>query len=467
MVKWLKFFFLSYFSNRYAREAAERRFLNLLLALVLSIVLIFGGLATGYRLSFGAHYKKASEFKEFAYAAFAGDAQSSVPLSVDDGILSTPQPAQTVNSFANGEYSLNGYMLIIDARPRSQTYAEFEAYCREKDGERKIAYSEWLELSETDREQYPTFGIEYKPTSVDISSRRGEYESYFESIKTADEKTYEKYAELSEKTQTGELGKTDYECALYELYIAAYYPSLAEYESYGNAPTLKTYYLNTVKTAECAKYLIMFRDEMYASFFTDGGISVRLDGKYGIAYSCSITPDTSRARARDLFDGLISSVFERGLSLDTTIYMINVLMALPWILIAFVACALLLSVALRFAKHDCSGFIDSCKTVGAFLFVSGVTAFVFGWVISYFAAREMSFQLTILVYAIVFAVRTVVYAITEIVRCRKNNARIADVEPIAATRLTPIPITHEAPPADDPFDPFDETRQDAENSPQE
>ena len=96
------------------------------------------------------------------------------------------------------------------------------------------------------------------------------------------------------------------------------------------------------------------------------------------------------------------------------------------------------------------------------VFVSGVTAFVFGWVISYFAAREMSFQLTILVYAIAFAVRTVVYAITEIVRCRKNNARIADVEPIAATRLTPIPITHEAPPADDPFDPFDETRQDAE-----
>ncbi|MDE6399017.1 MAG: hypothetical protein K2L51_06825, partial [Clostridiales bacterium] len=253
MINWLKFFFLSFFADRYAREAAERRFLNLLLGFVLSIVLIFGGLAIGYRLSFGTHYAKASEFKEFAYAMF-NDAETFVSISADNGTLTAmPPAAQTVNSLTDGEYSLNGYMLIIDTRRKDQTYAEFDAYYATNDGMRKIAYSEWLALSDDDRAEYPVFGIEYKPTAVDIQSRRGEYQAYFDGLETEDAQAYEKYAQLSAKLENDEIDIADYDCALYELYAATYYPSFAEYERYGNAPTLKTYYLNTVKTEKCVK----------------------------------------------------------------------------------------------------------------------------------------------------------------------------------------------------------------------
>ena len=73
MVNWLKFFFLSFFSDRYAKQAAERRMLNALACVLIALVLLFGGLLTGYVSSFGKHYAAATEFREFAYSVFASD----------------------------------------------------------------------------------------------------------------------------------------------------------------------------------------------------------------------------------------------------------------------------------------------------------------------------------------------------------------------------------------------------------
>ena len=231
MVNWLKFFFLSFFSDRYAKEAAERRMLNALACVLIALVLLFGGLLTGYVSSFGKHYAAATDFREFAYSVFASDGNG-VEFSIGGNKMSANKQ---VEKLTDGD----GYALIIDTRPVRTTYDDFIAFCTDKSGAR-IDYAAWLALDEEQRKNY-AFGIEYSGKAIDVAARAESYEQYFDT-ESASEQAKAEFAQLKEQVNSNKITQVEYNNLLYELYVKRYYPSMSNFERYGNAPTVRTYY---------------------------------------------------------------------------------------------------------------------------------------------------------------------------------------------------------------------------------
>ena len=94
MTEWLKFYFLGFFSQKLTRQAARRRYLNVVLGILLTFILLFAGLFMGYTCSFGKHYGNSSQFREFVYSVFAsGDKHKDIHISVKDGKLNADIPS--------------------------------------------------------------------------------------------------------------------------------------------------------------------------------------------------------------------------------------------------------------------------------------------------------------------------------------------------------------------------------------
>ncbi|MBD5131305.1 MAG: hypothetical protein HDT28_01730 [Clostridiales bacterium] len=133
MVAWLKFYFLSFFSNRISKEGATRSIANSIVSLVLAFMVICCGLIAGYVVSFNKHYGSSPDFSEFAYSIFA-DGEQSIELSVSNGKLNAliPDGVEFINGFADEscDYNKNGYSLVVDTRgaldaEQKTKYAEY------------------------------------------------------------------------------------------------------------------------------------------------------------------------------------------------------------------------------------------------------------------------------------------------------------------------------------------------------
>ena len=175
-----------------------------------------------------------------------------------------------------------------------------------------------------------------------------------------------------------------------------------------------------------SRYMMMLDDRCVCAFVNDKGISMLIDGNYGNA-NIALTAETAPQDAASALDGFIGGVFSSVRSIDAGLYFVNLMTALPFLLIAFAVTVVVLILAGKFGHSDhVNGVWGALKTVGSFLFVSGAAAFISAIIFSRLFSRSSAYMYTLYVFVAVFAVRTIVQAVVEIVSARKNKQTVRD-----------------------------------------
>ena len=441
MKKWLKFYFLGFFNDKYGKEAANRSFFNVLLGLLLTVILIAGGISAGYAASFGKHYNDAEVFRDFLYSAFVSSDGSGIELKMQDGKLCAEIPdKERVNGFLEEEYSFNGYKLIVDTNPAETVFDDFKLVCKDANGV-ELSYEDYLKLPETGKKNGSVV-FEYSGKPLDVTLKQADYIAYLDKLSDEADSQYDgdaakAYGELKHKRNSGEITEEQYAVEIYTLYAKNYYPSYSRIESYGAAPTLRTYYTQAELIQNEDKYLILLDDTFICSFTTANGITVNFAGYYmGVSDGVVSAKGMSTQDARANIDKFVKQCFAGSGGLIFFVYIVNIfnvfllLIAIILILALIVfACSRLLR--LEFGRN----YFGAVKTVGSYLFYSALIAFVSAFILSFFYARGTVFPVIEIVFVCVLALRTVIRIVTEIVRKNKSGA-IESGEKTATEEIT-------------------------------
>ena len=418
MKQWLKFFGLSFFSDKIAGEAPRRGYRNLLLAFVLAFLFFFAGFLGADVVPFSSHYKRAGKFGQFVGAAFSKDDQvNGIALTVEKGCVKaavgkqTPSEKKITNTYTDNSaaaiYSVNGYHLIVDTRPAT-TPVVFTQVGVSRSGE-KISYEQYRLLSETERQEY-TLNTEYTDEEMILN---GENTSLFEEFLKNDENAAEKYGALQE--EKGGITEEKYRTRLYALYVRYYYQNVTSVLPSSEVPVLRDYYYNNFILKYKTDYLYIFGDIVYGSFATDAGVRVSFGG-YASAVRDGAVEDAGE---------LIREVFYGGTGYALTAYFLNTMMQLPLLAVILLLIALLVWGAGKLSKCVSVGTFGECiKTVGAFLwfsaFITGLAAFAFGFLVG----GSKAYSLMLPVYSLILIIRSAVYVIHKIIKEKKVSKAI-------------------------------------------
>lgn len=439
MKNWLKFFFLGFFNDKYGKEAAKRSFFNVLLSLLLAIVLISGGITAGYAASFSKHYNNADSFREFLYAAFASGNDSRINLKIQDGKLSAETPSgDSLNGFIDDViYSVNGYKLIVDTNPSATSFDDFTLECKDANGI-EISYEDYRKLPETGQKNGSVV-FKYSGKPLDVTAKQTEYITYLDNITNEANGAYsgevaKSYRELNNKKNSGEISDKEYANEVYVLYAKNYYPSYSQIETFGDAPTLRTYYTQAQLIENEDKYLIILDDTFICSFTTEDGMTVNFASYYmGVADSVISSQDLSVGDMHANIDRFVAKCFTGSSGLIFFVYIINTgnllwLLALIILFLALIAFALSRFLHLEFGAN----YYKAVKIVGSYMFYSAVFAFLLAFILSFFCVRGTVFSVTEIAFACVLVVRSAILFVTEIVR-KKRGLDINAKQPAPAT----------------------------------
>ena len=398
MISWLKYFGLSFFSDRIAKESVKRSMLNFVLGFVLTLVFTFCGVLAANTLPFGVHYKNASQYREFLRGSF-------------DKVNVTVQGGEAVAGEVVCSLPEEGYKLVIDTRPPT-ALDDFEAYCTAIDGGAEITYESYLSLSEEERGKYE-FQIRYTPNELVLTEElTGKHEEYLKMV--TDEDLSARFKALVEKK--GETPAKEYAEAVYLLYLKAYYPQLDKFVR-NSAPLLRNYYyLNYLNKKDFSDYLFVFSDALIGNFRTDGGKVISFYGVYG---------GTDGIVNGDGADEFVKKSFDNALPMMANVYAMNILRLLPFIALIPLMLALAMWGVMYAIKADVKlRRITTCiKIEGCYLafssLVSALAMFVFGYLVS---GSVLNF-LPLVLLSLVMLARTTVYAVKEVVAAYKSKRK--------------------------------------------
>lgn len=400
MIAWLKYFFLGFFNDKYTGEAPNRSFWNTVLAVVFAFVILCTGVFTGYVLSFKTHYENSKEFRAFISASL-GDAE----LKMENGKLSSPKYVNDFLNLESGE-KLQGYGLIIDTRPAAETFDDFSVMCY--DGkENEITYEEYLALPESDKSGY-TPRLLYSGKTLDVTAKQNEYKNYL----NGSEAGRAALSALDSKKSKGELTETEYANGVYTEYIKLYYPSIAGVERYGQAPTLRTYYLGMVVSDFSDSFIMILNDLCVGSFKTDSGVQVEFEGYFsGIAEG-----------AVDNLDTFINDAFAASSGYNYLLYFMNMFKFIPIALGAFLIIALLTFLICRYKVPALkTGYIGSLKIVCSYLLISSVITFIVSIALSFFSNKLIVYLMSMITFVVIVLLRVAVLIVKGIITEQKNS----------------------------------------------
>ena len=163
MINWLKFFFLSLFSDKQAKRCVKYGFGTALLTCFLAVVFIFLGLYAAETVSFAAYFNGADEFRFFVDNAF-DSARLAITVNDNKADITADGHAVVINTVANEDdniaYGVNGYNLFVDSRQVASTFDDFEAYCQSVKDKTEIPYDDYLSLSSEAKKDY-VFCVKY------------------------------------------------------------------------------------------------------------------------------------------------------------------------------------------------------------------------------------------------------------------------------------------------------------------
>lgn len=413
MKSWLRFFGLSFFSDKIAKEAARRGYLNVFLGLLFALIFVFCGVLASNTIPFTTHYKNATEFKAFVHNAF-----SEITLTVNGGCVSAEDTVNTyLNEAQSEKYALNGYNLVIDTRP-SNAYDDFRAYYLANDGSRdEISYEDYHALPEDKKSGYD-FKVQYTPDELILSEELiAKCEDYLRSC--TDEEISSRYAELSSNKDG--VSSENYADSVYNLYIKAYYPEISGYESNGSAPLLRSFYYVNYLYGDNSDYLFVFDDALIGSFETDGGIQTTFYGIFD-----KMTDGIVSESNADLF---LKDAFKATVPMQANVYVMNMFMFIPFFVVIPLIIALIAKIALTLLKVEKYKKFTVClKVEGSYLAIGSLISAVVLFICGYFVSNALLNALPIVLYAAVLLIRTAVYIVKEYINRKKtDNNKPAEV----------------------------------------
>lgn len=423
MKKWLKFFFLSFFSDKVSKDGAKRGYANFLLGLTLALALIWAGYIGGEVLPFGTHYNNSPDFQATVQAVFANpDVSKRINVEIQDGTLKVKKhgceytETLLVNTFENDtdkqKYSVNGYNLVVDPRP-ADTLAEVEAYCVSNDGQNLvISYEEYLSLSQVAKLNFD-FKLKYTGNALELNDELVlGYRQYLDGLSNENKLETEKIAtDLADNKIT----KSEYSRAIYQLYFTNYYPEITVYESSSKVPLLRNYYYHQYIKEGADKYLFVFDDYMAGSFETNSGIDFTFYGFYGdLENGVLIADGAGQSEANTAADKLIKKSFVSTVFLSLYAYAMNVFSLIPFIALMPMVVTLLAYSILKLRGIDSIKSLGAMfKIIGSYVWFSGVISAVFTVIIAFFVQRNIITALPLVLFFVTLATRSIIFAINE------------------------------------------------------
>lgn len=428
LIDWLKFYFLGFFNHDLTKEGGERSFFNTLLSFVLAFLILCSGLIAGYTASFSVQYNSSDDFRAFLYSAFASENSNRINLSVEGGYLSAEIPeADRVNTLLGegGEYSSNGYQLIVDTRSASTTYAEFNVRCEKSDGT-LMEYSVYRTSSDEDKRFY-TVSVELTGQVLDPSLKQSEYEDFLAEVSTVGGESYSEtaataYAELKTQFASGDITESQYINGVYEIYYNCYYSGLYN-DAYGKAPTLRTYYLAPKTYESVDGYIAVLDNVCFCAFKSNSGVLIEFSGYFNKLADGVISGDSlSAEQMKTNVDEMITKSFSAASGLNFLVYLISLSRSCVVFVLAIILISLVAFLILKVRKvEECPSFVDAIKIVGSFLLWSSVLTFALTFGVSFFQPRGTVFVVAEIAFISVAAVRTLWYVVKELIIDKKQR----------------------------------------------
>ena len=419
MRKWLKFFCLSFFSDKISKDGAKRGYTSFLLGLSLAFVFLWAGYVGADTLPLNTHYNRSPDFKATAHTLFANpELDKRINAEINDGVLSAWKQGEVafVNTLENDvdrqNYSKNGYSVVVDLRP-ADTLAEFEAYYVSNDGkELTITYEEYLTLSEVAKLNFD-FKLKYTGKELTLSDELIEsYKAYLDSIEGDAQLSIQG---LSSKLSANEITKTEYNRAIYEVYFVNYYPEITAYESTSKVPLLRNYYYHQYISQGMEKYLFIFDDYMTASFETRGGINVSFYGFYdNIDDGAIVTEGATLSEANEMTDDFIRDSIRSIAPITAYAYAMNVFSLIPFIaLMPFVVTLLAYSILKLRGIGSVTYFGATFRILGSYVWFSSLISAVITVLLSFFLQQNIITSLPLVIFFITLVIRSMIFAVGE------------------------------------------------------
>ena len=378
-------------------------------------------------LPFGVQYGTSPDFMATVRTVLANtDEGKRIDAEIKDGTLIAKgqngeySPTLLINTFENDadrqEYSVNGYNVIVDLRP-ADTLAEIDAYCVSNDGKNtEISYEEYLALSDVARLNFD-FKLRYTGRALELTDKAvEEYKSYVEGL--GEEKKADAQKLLSELNE-GKITGSEYNRGIYELYFVSYYPDITEYEGSSRVPLLRNYYyhqyLKGGAESYSQKHLLIFDDYVAGCFETVTGVSVSFYGFYSdFEDGALIAPGAAQDEAEASADDFIKDSFRATAVLNFYAHAVNVTSLVPYMALMLVAVALLTYSLLKLrGVESVASFGSMLKIVGSYTWFSGIISSLFTIILAFFIDRSILKAMPTVLFFIVLAIRSIVFAIRE------------------------------------------------------
>ena len=441
MKKWFRFFSLSFFSDKAAKEGAKRGYTNFFLALILAFAFLWVGYIGADMLPFSMQYNRSHDFVATVHTLLANpDAQKRIDVEIEDGILKAKKyggeyrEALLVNSFENQsdrqDYSVNGYNVVIDSRP-ADALAEVEAYCVSNDGQNiVISYQEYLSLSAVAKMNFD-FKLKYTGNELELSDET--VESYRAYLVELNEEQRQSVDKLDGQLREEKITKLEYNREIYKLYFTNYYPEITNYESSSNVPLLRNYYYHQYIRNGESKYLFIFDDYLAASFETRGGNVVSFYGFYSnLADGSLIAEGAGQEVASKAADSFIKDCFNAMLPINAYAYAMNIFSFIPFIALMPMVVALLAYSILKLRGiESITSFGGVFKIIGSFAWFSAFASALLTVMLSFFVKRSLLAMLPLVLFFISLAVRSIIFAVNE----AKSYTKQLEQEELANTEV--------------------------------
>ena len=393
---WLKYFFLSFFNDKYAEEAHKRSLLNSFLSLFLSLSIMCSMLFGGYCTSMDYHYEKDEDYRNKIYSILSANGQ----LNIENGKFSfvENQIPAVINEISNE------MVVITDTRDINSAFIEFTVTYIAKNGA-TIPYENYLLLDENEKAQY-TFSVEYTNKLIDFNSEKiAGYESYI--LSQSSEEI---------KNQLSQLQNNDraYPTKLYELFVKSYYPNeVIALDIYSFAPTLRTYYDDIVSKTN-TEFFILYEDLLYTKFQYDS-----------ISYIITGDPESMSDRAissQHDIDDLIFDSFEQSKSYIIIEYIFNFIRLCPIIMMGCLVIAFVPWLFFKASKNSkMSAYLTSFKLINLYSLVASILSGIIGFILSWHFDRGQTYRIAILCFAVVITLRIVLYMVAQLIKLNKNE----------------------------------------------
>lgn len=423
MKKWLKFFFLSFFSNKISRDGARRGYANFMLGLILALAFLWSGFVGGDMLPFWLRYNNSPDFIATAVSVFANeDVNKRIDAEIDNGILKVKKhrgeysASLIVNTLENEadrqNYGANGYSVIIDSRP-ADTLAEIEAYCVSNDGsELVITYEEYLSLSRVARLNFD-FKLSY--TGCELVLTDTLVEGYIAYLDGSGDENKAKIEAMKNDLSGGKITLSEYNRSIYELYFTSYYPEITAYESTSKVPLLRNYYYHKYISGGIENYLFIFDDYMTASFETKGGMDVSFYGFYNNMKNGSLVSESmTQAEANDAVNDFIKGAFKSIAPLSIYAYAVNIVSLIPFIaLMPLVVTLLAYSILKLRGIESIKSFGGLFKIIGSYVWFCGAVSALLTVIIAFFIRSGAVIALSLVLFFAALTVRSLIFAIDE------------------------------------------------------